>query len=264
MSETRHASFWRKGSAQIRPEQPVCRGEAEALLRYGAEQGLNAGLIKQLRENLDDGSNADGGERLGSETLSCYAELVTHTHPVNGRTLIETARSRTHLRKLSVITVVFLVFALGNDMLAIWLREQPAADEGLLLTLGHVRLAVVEPLAPFLWGAIGACVYLLKKLYDLAAKRQFDRERLHGWPIRVLLGAILAFAALSIFNPESLSSSDLGLQPTAVAFLVGLGVKVAYGGFERAVALLAEKMNLDALRGEPSAKGQPPRKESSV
>ena len=134
-------------------------------------------------------------------------------------------------------------------MLGDWLANQPEPEEGMLHILYLVHQHVLNILEPFVWGCLGACVFLLKSLYDIAQDRQFDKERLHGWWLRVVLGGVLALVVVRLFNLKDLGAVEgVEIDAVAIAFLVGLGVKVVYGAFERMVGLLADKMNLGALR----------------
>jgi hypothetical protein len=150
---------------------------------------------------------------------------------------------------LTFVSLLFLLVGLGISMLGDWLANQPEPEEGMRLALFLVDQHVLSVLEPFVWGGLGACVYLLKTLYDFAQDRQFDKERLHGWWLRVVLGGVLALVVVRLFDLKDLGTMEgAELDAVAVAFLVGLGIKVVYGAFERLVGFLAEKMDLGAIR----------------
>lgn len=231
---------------------PIVLDEVTALIRYASERGadpdgtvltpLNNALVAYEKAPAQQKSNKR--EKL----LKYYAMLAAKTFPVSGRTLLDTAEATGQLTKLATVTVVLLVLALSNEILAVWFKDHGHPQDGWLLNLLYAQQYVFTHLSPFLWGGLGACVYLLKRLYDLCQDRQFDRAKLHGWSLRVLLGAALAaVVVLLIFNGSATAASAVKLQANAVAFFVGLGVRVVYGAFERTVELLAEKINLAAV-----------------
>lgn len=229
--------------------------EVTALIRYASEQGLDKekAILKHLSIALGAYENAAPEDRaeMAGEVLGHYASLTALTKPVNGRTLLDTNQANRTLGWLAFVSLVFLFAGLGISMLGDWLANQPEPEEGTHLTLFLFHRHVLNILEPFVWGSLGACVYLLKALYDFAQDRQYDKERLHGWWLRVVLGGVLALVVVRIFDLKAIGTVEgAELDSVAVAFLVGLGIKVVYGAFERLVGVLAEKMDLGAIRRE--------------
>lgn len=109
---------------------------------------------------------------------------------------------------------------------------------------------VLNNLSPFFWGGLGACVYLMKRLTDLAGDRAFDRKQMQGWQTRILLGAILGAVIQYIYSPTKIAETGVSIDLKALAFLTGLGVKVVYGAIEKTLDVLAQKMNLSAIRAD--------------
>ena len=115
-----------------------------------------------------------------------------------------------------------------------------------------------EPVwASLVWGALGSCVYLLKRLTDFAAGGYFDCVKFQGWKTRVLLGGVLGFVVLEVFQwsdviefSENEDSARL-VAHTAIPFLTGLMVRVVYGALEKVVDLGVRALNLgrDGARG---------------
>jgi hypothetical protein len=172
--------------------------EVTALMRYASEQGIDqsGAIIGPLNAALCEYRRADPdsrGEHVG-KILSHYAILTALTKPVNGRTLLDTHRANRKLSLLTIVSIAFLLTGMGISMLGAWLANQPEPEEGMALTLSLVHQHVLSIIDPFVQGALGACVYLLKMLYDIAADRQFDNERLHGWWLRLLLGGVMGLA----------------------------------------------------------------------
>jgi hypothetical protein len=113
---------------------------------------------------------------------------------------------------------------------------------------------VFGQLIPYVWGALGGCIYLSMRFYGIAMNQAFDRTRLHGWVLRVLLASIIGAITFYIVTPPDPVSSVAPMGTKAVAFLAGLGVKVVYGAFEKLIDTLVQTFNLDSPRGAPSDK----------
>ena len=88
-------------------------------------------------------------------------------------------------------------------------------------------------------------MFILKRITDQAAENRFDPDKFHGWITRGLLGAVLGGTIAYVVNPDAFGAVSLSI--TALAFLTGLRMKIVYGGLERMIELLAEKMNLQTI-----------------
>ncbi len=226
--------------------------EASVLMRYAAANGIDPDgeLLKPLDNALNAYNQAEDDEKAQhhGELISRYSALVERTAPVSGRTLLETRASQPTFFWLMVITFGVLLFAILNEGLAVWFAELPEPEEGLSRFVFQFRNSFMEMLSPFLWGGLGACVYLMKRLNDIAGDQQFDSARLKGWTLRLLLGAILGAVVAHIYDVSQLEGDAQNLGEDVLAFFAGLGVKVVYGAFERTVEVLSEKLNLGAGR----------------
>ena len=99
-------------------------------------------------------------------------------------------------------------------------------------------------LMPALWGAVGACVYLMKRISDRLGKLAYEQSRQQGNEARILLGAILAVVTVEIIfstQSQSMAADDANLGPMALAFAVGLSIKPIYAAFEALVEGMAER-----------------------
>lgn len=244
----------RRSMKRPRISESLVPDEVTALVRFASEKGIDPDgkTLAAINEAIAAHAVAapeKRAERAG-EVLSLYAKLTAVTAPVNGRTLLDTSVVIRSLIWLALVTIILLLLGLGNAVLSAWFGSQAEPEEGWEVTFFFIHQYVLNVLAPFVWGAIGACVYLLKNLYDIAADRQFDKEKFSGWWLRVILGGTLGAVVVHLFDLKALGGTEenIALDAVAVAFLVGLGVKVVYGAFERLVNVLAEKMDLGALR----------------
>ena len=94
-----------------------------------------------------------------------------------------------------------------------------------------------ELLVPLVWGALGTCTFLMKKLSDRLSEFAFEETRARGMEARVFLGAILALIVVELLRKE------LGDFPSyLIAFLAGLGIKPVYAAIEGLVEGLAARV----------------------
>ncbi len=238
-------------------QQPIFDpAEVAALVKYASEHGIDTDdhiltrLYQALHEYnknpkaelaiVDDGPQR--GRPYAEVILQEYSRLTTLTDGVNGRNLL---RGRHLVRETLLFLVVTLIIFVCSILVlayAAWTADETPADEPFLpLGVAHA----IQYFAPFAWGALGSCVYILKRISDEAAANRFDPDKFQGWQTRALLGAVLGGTITYVIDPATFGASTL--DETAIAFLAGLGTKIVYGGFERMIALLADKLNLDAI-----------------
>jgi len=230
--------------------------EVAALVKYASEKGIDTeeGLLRRLFRALgeydkDPTSEAkgvldkDGGKVSNAELiLSDYSQLTKLADNVNGRNLLHGRHLMRETQEFLLVTLLFFVASIAALAYGAWLADEtPADDPWLPAWAAHT----IQYFAPFGWGALGSCVYILKRISDEAAANRFDPDRFQGWGTRALLGAVLGGTITYVIDPAAFGTANLSL--TAIAFLAGLGTKVVYGGLERMIALLSEKMNLDAI-----------------
>jgi hypothetical protein len=243
--------------------------EVAALARYASENGIDTadGLLLRLSRSLRE-YDADTASltkidlegqtevvRNAEVILRDYARLTKLAGGVNGRTLLAGRRQWKHTWQFMLTSSAIFVLSIVALAYGAWLADETTADESLLPPF--VRYAIPY-FTPFLWGALGSCVYILKRISDEVAANRFDCDKFQGWITRALLGALLGGTITYIIDYiiDRDAFETVNLSVTAVAFLAGLGTKVVYGGLERMISLLAEKMNLDAIAKE-RPKGDP-------
>jgi len=220
--------------------------EMRVLLDYTIRHGLDqeCTFVNSLGKKLAEETAAKANSP-SIESVCLYAKLCMLTKPITGRSLRLTSEVDRYLRSIVWLAVLFLVIVVANESLtAVYLNIEPGKDPSFPFILQRY---ILNPVAPFIWGALGSCVFLLKRLSDLAAAGAFNRHKLKGWQTRIVLGAVLGGLMQFIFNADSFSGDKLYLGANAVAFITGVGVRVVYGAIEKAVALLAEKLDLKGL-----------------
>ena len=189
--------------------------------------------------------------------METYSEVTAVTYKergVNGRTLLDTqAKIPVSLKWLSVPRIRPTVIGVGLFALAMTFQvledwsgnvSDPSTLTG-VQALGYTVIgALYEFVAPAIWGGIGACVFLMKRLSDKLFEMAYEASRLRGDVTRIVLGAMLGVVVVVLFFPdfgEQIQFGDAGLAPVTAAFVAGLGVKPVYAGFESLSEELARR-----------------------
>lgn len=181
-----------------------------------------------------------------------YTQLTRITSPVTGKTILHSRRYRKSVKYIKFTAIFFLFVSLSNEMVGMYIGDTSLPDEGMWSHFFNFHLYVLTPLSPIFWGGLGSCIFLLKRFSDIASDRTFDSDFIGGWQTRVLLGAILGGVIQYIYDPGFVVES--GMDENALAFLVGLSVKVFYGALEKLIDAVADKLNLNAIRRNKTEK----------
>lgn len=222
--------------------------EVNALIYYASEKGIDPELEIRgpLIEAIEEIEVSDKKPDILKNIHKHYTQLSLLTGGITGRSLLSTKDIYFHLSVLISLTFTLLIAAIGSELLDLWFVDRIELEEGVETNLRSIHRYILSPLTPLFWGGLGSCIYLLKRLTDFAAERQFDKTKFQGWQIRVWLGAILGLVAQFIFDPNLMG--NYGLTQNALAFLIGLGVKVFYGAIEKLIQVTAEKINLKTIK----------------
>lgn len=217
------------GEGSTAPKTPEALALA-AYRRVRKHQEDQAMLVPKLYEAVVAYEKAPESEKpaVYAGILALYSRLTRLTAPVTGQSIIETREGPKELRYLYLGTLALVIGGLSFRMLGV--ADNPA--------YAHCT--------PFIWGALGSCVFLLKYLYDIAQIQAFDSRRLKGLSTRVALGAILGAIVVQIAQPNG--NGEFLQEREIVAFLAGIGVRVVYGALEKLVQLVSDKLNLEPIR----------------
>jgi hypothetical protein len=202
-----------------------------------------------------DGEAKNVGSSPMENALSvheAYTQLTKITSPVTGKTILHSRQYRESVKYIKYTAIFFLLISLFNEMIGMYIGDTSLPDEGIWSYIFNIHLYVITPLSPIFWGGLGSCIFLLKRFSDIASDRTFDADFIGGWQTRVLLGAILGGVIQYIYDPGFIVES--GMDENALAFLVGLSVKVFYGALEKLIDAVAEKLNLNAIRRNKTEK----------
>ena len=171
--------------------------------------------------------------------------------PQRGRSLsglLGLSRSPKRQNRLMWYAGTFLFFALVLELLTGWSGriDDPSKLVGFWKHLYNATIDLAHILVPASWGAIGACVFLMKRISDKLGILAYEQSRQKGVETRILLGAILAVVMVEMIFPmhsQNLAVGDVNLGPMGLAFIVGLSIKPIYAAFETLVQGLAERFS---------------------
>lgn len=260
------------GAAQTETVDALLIEEAEALALFIARRGTMLGDDQARKDAYavlrDAIARAEAGE-AGSEQalLEAYSTVSAFTYAdyeINGRTILDTDGKGEFRRKADQHvtgrdggngfgTVYYRLFKPQNRPLLYALVLFGAVllfELALLLTLKlgfteiHAGLEFVKNgLRPLVWGAIGTCAFLMKRISDKLSAFAFEEARARGMGTRVFLGAVMGLMVIEIINASD-SESLKAFPVYLIAFLAGLGVKPVYAAIEGLVEGIAARINL--------------------
>ena len=241
-------------------DEAVSVSEVKALIHYVAERGIDSGgkISGPLYQAVGEFERATTQqERITKQVqiIEGYSKLTKLTfrpnREVNGRTVESTRHAFRHLLSIISAGTVFLIFAVATDMIGNWLAglENLGDEPEWMTVLFDVHRIGLVYAAPFAWGGLGACVYLLKTMSDKAKDSTFDVRKIQGVGSRIFLGAIFGAVVVHLFYDFALTTGlsagfneNVFLPPSTVAFLSGLGVKAVYAAFEKAVNTIHDRI----------------------
>ncbi|MCG9736438.1 hypothetical protein L1D51_21010 [Pseudoalteromonas shioyasakiensis] len=233
----------------------VDRDDLEVL--YNALEVSNE-LNESSKEQKDSVNNANSNDDLSIISTSshpmlsnvdvhkAYERLCKSTSPVNGRTISDSKSTKPAIRPITICAYMFFLLAIITEILGLFFGDIPTVESGYLFYLEWINTYVLQVLTPVFWGGLGSCIFLLKRFSDYSNALRFDHQKMKGWGPRIVLGSLLAGVIQYIYDPGFITTS--GIDDNAIAFLVGLSVKLVYGVLEKTVDTLADKLNLSSIQ----------------
>ena len=222
--------------------------------------------IKKGQEFLSKDGMIPIAEKADFE--SAYNQLARLTAPVTWATLAATTDNwgrptylapirmlrgqgisfaRKHSRILWILTFILLLLILGGENLQEYLDTFLPQDSQTLdseTSTNWLRLGFwFGKLTPFLYGALGACAYLLRSCHKFIYERSFDPKRIQEYYNRLLLGFLAGGTIFLFITPESLNTESASQKITApaLAFLAGYITDFLYTTLERAAGAILPK-----------------------
>ncbi len=250
--------------------------DAELLLDYALQKGTDVGvdIIDGIREMVrnpsDDDKNREDRSRAFDEA---YRDLAAKMAPVTATSLHDTDAKfgrRLIIRKRSVaehwsaslwaFTLSALAFIgsteLLQELLANWYPLDPDLPQSAVHGW-HLYLVGANILLPFVYGLLGACLYLLPKCHEFVTTRTFDRLRIAQYKSRLLLGFAAGGIVMFFVYEIGVDEGDEVIQLSApvLAIIAGYNTDFLFQAIQRMVAAILPKVGISSAK--PAAPPSP-------
>lgn len=223
--------------------------EASALAihvaRHGASEtnGDKSSCNKLFKAIAD--AKTKPSEKHWQTLMEAYNDVAAITYKktgVNGRTILDTQSKAapyicaTRNRPVVVGVFLFLCALILEVLIDCYGRvSDPIPPTETTNYLYFLVGTLSTFLVPAVWGGIGACVFLTKRISDKLFEMAYEEARLRGAGTRIFLGSMLGVVVVVLFFPnfgEQIRLGEVNLGPATAAFIAGLGVKPVYAAFE--------------------------------
>ncbi len=241
----------------------VC--EVETLVLWATDRGIagdeKPGVIERIINQLtefEEATTPDKQKACIKALMPLYVELIElvrqrEKRDINGKRILQCRNRFRYLWGIYSVSILSLLAALfvegGLHLTQVYPNSLYHIDiHGVSLPVDfNLAAHVLNMIGPFFWGALGSCVYLLKRISDKVNNLTFDQDQLPGWRTRVLLGSLLGGAVTYLFSPAipySVVSEGVvrELGPNVIAFTAGIGTKVIYTAIETVIESAARKI----------------------
>jgi hypothetical protein len=189
-----------------------------------------------------------------------YYDLATALTPVTAETLRNTAGEAPESRS-------FVGMIVGDSPALHFTRGLLLATLGfaivVVLSNWYLNIIAVNPntnahlwdrtffelLTPWMYGGLGACVYLLRSAHTYIYQRTFDVRRKPEYTNRIMLGAIAGGAIILFVN--NIAGDDgtvIQLSSAALGFLAGYNTDLLFTAMERVIGALLPKIGIDTVQ----------------
>jgi len=270
-----------KSQSELKAEFDDEVEDATLMLDYAVSHGVVSSDGKKLDDLLVDAIKAaqdlaeghalpSGADR--SKFQKAYRDLAQFLTPVTAETLKATSSDhaiRSWLaprqpkplavlwsRKLGAWTLLFVAIALTGSFLEY--TYGPSPDQGFHARGGFpsfeetVQL-VLYLLVPFTYGAIGACLYLLKACQYYIHTRQFDPLRISEYYNRMILGGVSGGMIVLLVEQISTNGADTQetatkLSAAALGFLAGYNNDLLFSAIERISNAILPKVGIESVQ----------------
>ncbi len=255
-------------------EMKMLLAEAKALSDYLARHGgeskelvnannLSSPLVRGHSDLIDAiaaatrRASAKNWKNL-SKAYSSVSGATYQKQKVSGKSILDTLNGGGQIYSKKNISVLigigFFFLALIIEYMVAWTGKIPAGSaEGLnwqYRFIYHATLNLAPFVVPAIWGAIGACVFLSKRISDHLYAMSYEVNKMQGIAPRIFLGAILGFITVFLLFDTSdvlkpVADGEVKIGTIVAAFVAGLSVKPIYRGFESLSEGIAKRFNPD-------------------
>jgi hypothetical protein len=106
-------------------------------------------------------------------------------------------------------------------------------------TLDLLALFLSSYLLPMLYGLLGACAFVLRKLSDPVAKLTYAHDSQVRYSLRLNIGLLAGLAVGWFIKPGNGDASLVSLSPLALAFVAGYGSDLFFAALDKLVQAFA-------------------------
>jgi len=232
----------------------ILEEEVRSLVRFAIEYGhkqdddMCSRLVWLLNE-IDSNKNPRKKSDYLAELVTLYSKLsqmIYDEYGVNARTIIASENYKGYLRPAFILAAMFFFVAIAESFIEQFVLNVGQLDTSIPLWIRNYYDSGMNLVSPFLWGGVGAFVYLLKRLSDYAAESKFDPVLLPGLFSNVLFGALLGCLVIYLVS-GIVESEPSKLESSALAFLSGFLSRTAYSKLEHIIEKFTRSK---ALRSE--------------
>lgn len=239
--------------------------DVHLLAEYGIQTnqlpaGIDIAAIQRARSNLADRQPL--ADEAADTLAGYYRKLEGRFGNVTARTLRatepetpgrpKTIPARRHLRRLWFWAFIALVFVLSSNITQYHYETNlpaPGDDpEGWAKFLEYLYQVTIY-LEPFLYGLLGAVVYILRVTEERLHSRDYDPRREPEHYNRLVLGT-LSGGAIILFI-EQIPGDDgaaLEIGTAALGFLAGYSVDFLFETLDRMIQAILPKVGLETIQ----------------
>lgn len=193
-----------------------------------------------------------------------YMALTSYTSPITVETLrntdlrdgpFQTSKAQQFAWLLWGCTIAVVIAIVIIEWALDWYGPGVDGDAGrfnLLLQFGSI-------LQPYLYGALGACAYLLRSAHTFIYLRTFDLRRKSEYFNRILLGSVSGGAIILFIDSITTDSEDtVQLSSAALGFIAGYSNDFLFNTIERVMNAILPKVGITTVAQRQPRTAQPP------
>jgi len=189
----------------------------------------------------------------------CYQILSVQLNPITAVSLRATEKKYTncensqmstssgkHVRYMWGFSFIILTIIVASNIYQ-YMFEIDAAKVALLnsdiFSISNYIYTFITILIPFLYGAFGACIFILRQAEEQLRERTFDPRRLPEYRNRLVLGTLSGGVIVLLYSSGG-SEADIKITEAALGFIGGYSIDLIFSLLDRIVNTLkpAEKI----------------------
>ncbi|HED40701.1 MAG TPA: hypothetical protein ENJ13_09770 [Chromatiales bacterium] len=134
---------------------------------------------------------------------------------------------------LAAIVLMNIYQYMFEQNAAVWATSNPA-----MFNNGNYLYALFTTLTPFMYGAFGASVFLLRQAETQLRERTFDPRRLPEFRNRLVLGTLSGGVIVLLYSSGGIAETDIKITEAALGFIGGYSIDLLFSLLDRIVNAL--------------------------